>query len=395
MLLYILLGCPQPTPPVYSCEVSKDWIENPIQPSDVGEEETFCEFYQFGWQSFFAQTSPSEKIPTQRVFETKRVYHPNTENQCSLKLKLGRKLNIKLIEPRIGKTDLEDKQADQRVLYDQNGNILYYSIWYSEEMCQATDEFIAGTMEIKASWQQIEKSNLKDYFYVEVDKDKYLGMVGLHMAIWTPKHHEMLWYTWEHKNNAPLCNGTSEVKLYSLTSKSASKCLSKKGDCEKYKFNVPPTVEGIPPLKGIPNEICREFEYGNQKGKSINGNDNELNAQVIKDLNEQLVGKDGLLEKLPKDHAMKIWSNYKMIGGIWTKNGANSSPSPIDSKGSKGDPSSLQRGSLELTNMSMETFEQGDTSFVPNCFGCHNYDEKDQTNVSHIYKHLKSNKAIE
>ena len=49
---------------------------------------------------------------------------------------------------------------------------------------------------------------------------------------------------------------------------------------------------------------------------------------------------------------------------------------------------SPQRGSLELTNMSMETFQQGDSSFVPNCFGCHNYKKSDPLNVSHIAQYL-------
>ncbi len=53
-----------------------------------------------------------------------------------------------------------------------------------------------------------------------------------------------------------------------------------------------------------------------------------------------------------------------------------------------GDPTSLQRGSLELTNMSMETFQQGDTSWAPNCFGCHNFNTADPLDVSHICNSL-------
>ena len=387
MIFLYLLGCPQPTPPqpTYTCVASMDWITKPIEPSDVATEETFCDFYQFGWQYFFSQTSLA-KDNKERVFETHRVYHPNTDNQCSQVYETGRKKNISLIMPRIGKTDFEDKQADQHVLYDQNGNILYYNIWYTEEMCKATDNFIDGTMEIKASWKVVYKKDLNDFFYIETNDKEYLGLVGLHMAIWTPKHNEMLWYTWEHHNNVALCDGTSDIKTYNLTSKEASKCLSKKKDCSKYNFNTATKITGdTPPIVSKSNEICREFKNGNEIEKSINGNDNDLNGKVIDELNEQV---SNMLSTLPNDDPMSIWKNYKMIGGIWTKDGVNSGNSPVTTKNGKGDPTSLQRGSLELTNITMETFEQGDNSYVPNCFGCHTYDKTKPLNVSHIYSHV-------
>ena len=387
MFFFILLiiGCPQPKPK-YSCKADKNWITKPIQPSDVAESESFCDFYQFGWQYFFAQTSLSTN-KDERVFEMHNVYHPNTDNQCSLEYEKGRTKNMSLLSQRISKTDFEEKQADQNVLYDQNGNILYYNIWYTEEMCKATDKFVAGTLEIKVSWKIIYENELNDYFSIQTAPKEYLGMVGMHMAIWTPKHNEMLWYTWEHKDNAPLCDGTSDVKSYSFTSEKGSKCLSEKKDCSEFQFNVPTKISGDnPPIVSKPNEVCREFKNGNQKEKSINKNDSDLNGKVIEELNEQI---NKMLQELPKEHHMSVWQNYKMIGGIWTKNGVNSGNSPVPTKDSKGDPSSLQRGSLELTNVTMETFEQGSQSFVPNCFSCHKYNSKKPLEVSHIYRHLK------
>jgi len=392
MIFLYLIGCPQPEPPQppqpkYSCVASMDWITDPTQPKDIATEESFCDFYQFAWQYFFFQTSLT-KDSQERVFESHRVYHPNTNNQCTLQMSKGRKKNISLIMPRIGKTDFEDKQADQHVLYDQNGNILYYNIWYTDEFCSATDKFIEGSIEIKASWKVVYEKDLNDFFYIETNDKEYLGLVGLHLAIWTPKHNEMLWYTWEHDNNVALCNGTSEIKDYNLTSKEASQCLSDKKDCSTFNFNTATKIQGdTPPIISKPNEICREYHNGNQIEKSINGNDNDLNGRVIDELNQQV---NEMLSTLPKEDPMSIWKNYKMIGGIWTKGGANSGKLPIPSKSGNGDPTSLQRGSLELTNMTMETFEQGQSSYIPNCFGCHNYDSNTPLNVSHIYPHLKT-----
>lgn len=289
ILSILLMGCPQPQP-VYECKASQDWITNPTQPSDVAKSESFCDFYQFGWQWFLAQTSPALSKP-ERVFEMQRVFHPGKEDQCSMDVEKGRKANVSVLSHRIMKTDLEDKQADGHVLYDQNGNILLYNIWYSEESCQATSSsFVPGTFEIKASWMKLDHDR-KDMFVVD-SGDGLLGMVGFHMAIWTEKHHEMLWYTWEHKDNSPLCDGTSAVQSYHFASEAASECL-KKGNCKEYEFNEPTSFKDTPPITGKPNEICRIFQNGNQPGKAINGNDNALNGKVIDELNEQLVGDKG------------------------------------------------------------------------------------------------------
>ena len=94
--------------------------------------------------------------------------------------------------------------------------------------------------------------------------------------------------------------------------------------CDAFKFNSTERQSGTPAPTGTPNNVCREYAYGNQDGKSVNGNDNVANLAAIKDLNDDLVGPNGLLTRLPKDNPMSVWSNYHMIGGLWTKNGAES-----------------------------------------------------------------------
>lgn len=387
----LLLACPPnppvPPEPVYECKADPSWISAPKQPGDVASGESFCDFYQFGWQWFLAQTSMAVSAP-ERVFEMQRVFHPGQMNQCSLEFSPSREMTLSQMSPRIMKTDLEDVQADRNALYDQNGNILHYNIWYSPASCAATDQsFVPGTFEIKASWMKIEKPT-DEYFTIETSDNQHLAMVGFHMAIWTEKHHEMLWYTWEHKNNAPLCDGSSPVQKYNLASEEASKCLATK-ECTQ-EFNKPtPFKEVLPPLTSAPNEVCRLYSDGNQVGSSVNGNDNDLNRKVIDELNEQLVGSNGFITGLSKDSPMKVWSNYEMIGGLWTKDGGDSAGTPVPHKGGESSTTSLQRGSLELTNTTMETFEQGAESSVPNCFGCHHYSSQNQLNVSHIQSFLK------
>lgn len=399
LIALVLWGCPKPPePPVDVCSADMSWITNPTQPNEVPETESFCDFYQFSWQWFLAQTSPSVSNPKERVFETNRVYDPDgASNQCSLDL-VGKSVFLSEMEPRTIKADkFEHVEADGGALYDQNGNILYYGVYYSKELCSSTQKgFAPGTLEIKTSWMILkEKSNT--HYTINLEDGTSLGLVGMHMAIWTPNHPEMIWVSWEHEDNAPLCDGSDPKQDWNFASPEAFKCLRKNKastpygipeKCSKYNFNVPVNSGSGIPLTGTPNNVCQEYAFGNEYKKAVNGNSTSENLKAIVELNEQLVGEKGLLTKLPKDNPMHIWSHYQMVGGLWTKGGAESGKLPVDSKQGPADPNSLQRGSLELTNTTMETFQQGGSSFVPNCFGCHNYKKSSPLTVSHIQQKL-------
>lgn len=399
-------AAPPPTPPAASCQASSEWISNPTEPTEVAATESFCDFYQFSWQWFLAQVSPASN--GERVFETNRLVDLNPKviaDQCAQPPLTGRAMAAKLLVPRALKpVDFEDTQADGNPLYDQGGNILYYNIWYSAPECNATPTtgFVAGTFEIKAAWRILPAPD-PTYYTMSATlpaakgktQDVTLGLVGFHLVNWTSKHPEFIWATFEHKTNAPLCAGTSPTSGWSLTSPAAAQCLTANPvpsgqispNCAQYKFN---SAEGAssktPPPTDTPDQICRLYASGNQPGASINGNDNAANLAAIQQLDEQLVGANGLLAQLPPGNPMAVWSNYQMTGGLWTKGGAASGKEPVPNGGQPGDPASPQRGSLELTNMTMETFEQGDSSQVPNCFGCHNYVPATPIIVSHVAK---------
>jgi hypothetical protein len=394
---------PAPPPPSATCTADMAWITSPTEPSEVASTESFCDFYQFSWQWFLAQVSPSEgAYPAgDRVFETNRVVDPQGGgNQCAGNALTGRAVAAKLLTLRGPKpVDFEDHQADGNPLYDQSGNVLYYNMWYSPEECQATTSggFVAGTLEIKTSWRVLAGAD-PTYFTMQATLPSggdpvTLGLVGFHLVNWTSKHPEFIWSTFEHKTNAPLCDGSDATSGWSLASDAAAQCLaanpSPSGtispNCASFDFNNPPT--GLPtptPPTGPADEICRLYANGNQPGTSINGNDNASNLAAIQQLNAALVGPGGLLTTLPSDNPMAVWANYEMVGGLWTKGGAASGNLPVPNAGGPADPNSPQRGSLELTNMTMETYQQGAASFIPNCFGCHGYVPATPTTVSHI-----------
>ena len=404
VLLSTLMAC-RPSPPTPAkCLADSNWVTNPTMPSEVASEESFCDFYQFSWQWFLAQMSPSAQSDELVLFQN-RVYQPGGgSNQCGNQPVTGlrgavQSLLLRAIKP----SQFEDQQADGNAVYDQNGNVLYFNVLYSQQLCDAKpDSFVEGTLEAKVSWMIVPENSPHTYYTMKAklpnsETEVTLGMLGVHLAIWTPNHPEMIWATWEHKANAPLCNGSSPSTSWNLASQDAAECLrsnpqSQSGPpsakCDSFEFNTPVRQSGTPATTGTPTNVCRQYAYGSQDGASVNGNDNTANLTAIRELNESLIGPRGILTNLPKRNPMHVWSNYEMIGGLWTKGGAESGRPPVPSAQGAPTVTSPQRGSLELTNMSMETFQQGDSSFVPNCFGCHNYTKAKPLDVSHISKFL-------
>ncbi len=420
LLVLSLLGCsvvqesppekelveevPASSPPAV-CQADRKWITDPTPPAEVASTESFCDFYQFSWQWFLSQVSPADASnPTgDRVFETNRVVDPaGGSDQCSAAAISGRALAGQLVAKRVLKpVDFETQQADGNPLYDQSKNILYYNMWYSPEECQATKEgFVAGTMEIKTSWRVLATADKSYYMMPATLSDGAavtLGLVGFHLVNWTSAHPEMIWASFEHKSNAPLCDGSSATSGWTLTSDAAAQCLADNPqptggtispNCASYNFNTSSNDSAPFPSTGTPDEVCRLYAHGSQPGSSINGNDNAANLLAIQQLNQALVGDAGMLTVLPSTDPMAVWKYYDMVGGLWTKGGADSGSSPVPTANGPGDANSPQRGSLEMTNMTMETFEQGATSSVPNCFGCHGFTSEAPLGVSHIAKNL-------
>lgn len=383
------------------CEANGAWITEPAMPHEVAPEESFCDFYQFSWRAFLAQVSPSPASGQPRFLEN-RVYLPGGVNdQCASQPLTGVQGIAEALAPRTIKAqDFEDLQADKNALYDQNGNILLYNAFYSQSLCDSTSSgFAPGTLELKAAWMRLDEPSSSHFVIAVQEEDElvHLGLVGFHMAIFTPRHPEMIWASWEHKRNAPLCNGHSSGPKWAFASPAAAACLVKNkyagsgppsSECSGFAFNTPATLSDTVPMTGAPNNVCRQFAHGNQSIPALNGNDTEANLAAVTELNNALVGPEGLLTLLPADDPRAVWANYEMVGAIWTKNGRDSGASPVPNTQAPPDPFSQQRGSLELANMALETFQQGHTSAVPNCFGCHNYEFTDPLKVSHIQSHL-------
>jgi hypothetical protein len=282
--------------------------------------------------------------------------------------------------------------AGDATIYDQDRNVVYYAVNFSRNECTApsSGDLPTETTEIKTSWRVLQDpSEAAGYFTMKtviegVSKDPVLlGLVGFHLFRTTARHPEGLWITWEHAANDPDCIRPKPAPAsgWSFTSAACAQCLAAHdpvtcmttASCD---FN---TAEAAKKVTGDPTEICRVYRDGTgpRDHKAVE------NETDVDELNRQLVGPNGILTKLPPDAPLAVFKNYFNVGGLWV-----SDPSkPADS--------SNQRGSIQLTNTTMETTVQGnfkDTgpdlmrTGAVNCFGCHNYTpgKTATTGLSHI-----------
>jgi len=376
---------PSPTPTPAPCPASQSWITSTTPPQEIGGpnpppvgQETNCQFYQFSWQWFLSLAQPSSTSSGDRVFETLNVFQPGENNQCSGPKATGKAAAAKALFVRLRKPTLatiqpvtpgELNQATGQPLYDQNGNIVFYNVFYNPTECQATSAgYKPNTVEIKISWRKLTAPD-PTYYTMEANVNgtpMLLGLVGFHLVINTALHPEFVWATWEHVANDPDCINPEPAPAsgWSFISKTCSACSASCGtSCNllkcapaSCKVNATPPKIKNPPLTGPANQVCRAFNDGTDPGPMTNGNNNDTNRFNIDTLNQQIPM--GYLAALPDGNPMKIWQNYRMVGGLWTNGGVPSTGTNV------------QRGSLELANTTMETFFQQSPN---NCFTCHRY----------------------
>lgn len=378
------------------CAANASWLTATAGPSEIGNDpnvatQTNCEFMQFSWQWFLALGQPVSGTSDERAFEQLNVYQPGATNQCD-DPQSGREAFQKALFVRVGsKTDEEpfstvlpveiNQAGDGDVLYDQNGNIVYYATYYDDTECQATTAgFLPGTMELKTSWRQITTEEAASYYSIEATIDVtdngtttnetvLLGLVGFHLVRNTATHPEFVWASFEHNTNTADCDAKEVASGYSFLSDNCAQCLTGGGsNCDQCDYNTASKNTG---LTGTPDEVCRIYPDGVDSSQQTDNNVKTI--ANIDELNKQLVGTDGLLTQLPDSDPMAIWKNYFLISSLWTNEGTAST-------------SSNQRGSLKAANTTMETFLQDTT----NCFSCHQYSPSSPLDVSHIFSNLKT-----
>jgi hypothetical protein len=208
-----------------------------------------------------------------------------------------------------------------------------------------------------------------------------LALVGIHIVGSTFGHPEMLWATFEHFGNTP-------DATYSYTSKTGTKTV-KQSTAGKWLFSstnssgpfnlahatYDSTAGTIEPANGFPisaSNTLRQKPFGAASNKPPNAKASaeSSNSDIIA-INNSVIGQlsDGDVRK-----------NYYLVGCTWTDGGASPN-GPY--------PGGNEVGTSQLSNSTMETYQQGDDTTLAeasNCFACHT---SNSTRVSHIYNDLQ------
>lgn len=291
-------------------------------------------------------------------------------------------------------------------------------------------------MEFKTSW--VDAASIADPSqYVTLDADvpaytpnadnstwtrtgatekKQLALVGMHVVGTVENHPEFVWATFEHVSNAPdadywyhdskgdrVKQGFDSSGDFVFTA-SGTKLADANIECMSHKSDGSIVAhlnadESAPLCDGgvAPSSTVRAFPWGNPSDATtdvIVGN-NTLLLSVNNSVIDQL--SDGDVRK-----------NYVQIGSVWTaptprgprgarqaaagktppaRAGRASRDAPIPRQGAHFDPYAM-RGSLTLSNATMETYHQGSS-----CFDCHQLsaDAKnsfDPFELLHIYSQI-------
>ena len=212
-------------------------------------------------------------------------------------------------------------------------------------------------------------------------KTVQLALVGMHVVGSAKGHPEMIWATFEHLGNTPnaaftynATTGPNPKTVPQDTSGTWLFCASGASS----NFNLPrQSASGADIVSNSsapigPSNTIRFKPWGgaaNQNPNPLVADVAASNTQIIAINNSvrgQLVGAD-------------IRKNYFMVGATWTIGGA----APTGAF-----PSGNVVGTSQLSNTTMETFQQQSTSFsaFTSCFGCH---VTNTTNVSHVFPGLQ------
>lgn len=389
-----------------TCTVDQGWLTNPAMPTEVKQsagpgDSTFCDFYQFSTQAYLYLMSNNSS--GQRNLMDPNQYavlefdaDGNPANSCDAAV-TGPTLRTRL--NKASDSSLSTGQAgDGATIYAQDGNVIYYDVRFSKEMCSLSGSavelqkqnlinFPGGTTEIKAAWKVLSASEITAGNFVTQQQliggqTQTLGLVGMHIAIATPNHPEFVWATFEHKINSPDCTpaGTQPSAPWTFASQSCTAALpgsaAPKNPCN---FNNPLENQTAP--TGTPTNICRVYPFGTAAGDS--------NAAVnVQDIQQQNSGVAALVSAPSAPASMRVLGNYFNVGDLWVSD---------TTKSSDGVGVPNERGSLRLANTVAETtFQNVDltsTTFISNCFGCHNYvgtgnsvnNNITSQNLSHIF----------
>ncbi|MGH1540839.1 MAG: hypothetical protein ACRBHB_10490 [Arenicella sp.] len=283
----------------------------------------------------------------------------------------------------------------------------------------AGQEFPDGqalAMEIKTSWVDASTvPNKDDYVLIEAlvpnfdrgdtvwtllakPEPMQLAMVGMHVVGSVTGHPELIWSTFEHIDNAPdnayYYTNTSDQNTKVDFNSSGNWLFMKDGGANT---NVIPEYQSVCSSTDVTDKLCPSVGdiflnagSGASKIQAVDvvrinpwgGLPDSTDSAVVANATDLVSINSSVMQALNSVEDLR--GNYIQTGGIWSAEGQ------IPVSGTD----SVLRGSLSLSNATMETYHQFSTapggSSTNNCFTCHSVGSGSPgVDVSHIFNGLE------
>jgi len=304
------------------------------------------------------------------------------------------------------------------ILVDRNGRAVYYSQYLSPEFVTfIEDNFVTdgafdpdkargvdpdttfpdGAVELKLSWvivpdgqeppdgaftMEHEIALLKqDGNTIVIDPEtkatETLALVGFHIGGVVSGHTEMIWATFEHKDNAPnvffFPEEGGKLSIDGRRDSIAPDTAVSDDNMTFYAAGTPYRDCNLNPVQtpGFSfdaetqtfkpvTQVCREYQYGDLITKVPT---DELSETRMTNIANIAMLNDSVLTRLADEAGP--WKNYFELGAIWFINAGTLTP------GLSLQTNELMTGSVGLSNATIETFTQV-PNVQENCFRCHN-----------------------
>jgi hypothetical protein len=371
---------------------------------------TNCDFHQWSWQKFLWLTNEVNGQPSflgtliqvnaagQRLDESKGIVLTDTA-QASSTSDILKTPNYPLGVP--PSTTVYYSIFMDKLLY---AAMLKYGPIAKSDPSKVKDlTFPVGSLEVKTSW--INANVLKDptsYFITQGEingvKTK-VALLGMHVVGIVENHPEFVWATFEHENLAPAYDWTKATPTSDAP-------VTSTVDYPFFNKNSTATIKNITSKNGVYTDIFSVYKYGVPVQKAMKGS---FNVQLYMDTSQN--GSDNFnnirtINESVKKQLKGVWNNYFYNGSIWINTegylGTQAQAALLNSLGhnlSKSDPGKLTRGSVSVSNITMETYVQagfvkpssihGNTvGNLVNCFSCHNTSSDGNVSplfISHVF----------
>lgn len=402
-----------------------------------------CDFYKWSEQMFLWITTSkdNETVMESPVFYTispKKITAAGTIREFIPHVK-GTLLRAVANVDKTGKINTEEGQATDDVLMDRYGNLVYYISFgndvYAQFLTAVKNSKMSGNtfpttaqerdsivnfasehdivlkdpnalaIELKTSWIIADSLKNADEFItvdaiiptynktdslwvISGEKPAKLAMVGMHIVGSASDHPEMIWATFEHKNNTP------NTAYQYFNKKGDTITVPADGDGDwifnsnvKDSANVSHMTFSGDSIKAnkeftiSPSNTILVKPWGSRYDTQPNAEDSSPAASNTTVININ----NSIATLLPGNDIRK---NYKFIGATWTDSGTapnGRTYSPTDTV--KG----VAIGTSQLANSTMETYFQNGKPYkdFSSCFTCHNNNSGlKPIDLSHVFNDI-------